>query len=151
MQFPRMVCIVLLFFSASCARAADGNTLLSNCGMAVDHLDGKPSRTIPEVERGGYVLSCLSLLSGFRDGYAFGAAMEPKGSGAGIWGRAIQGANSLLSANPPIICIPQPVPTSQLARVVVRYLRDNPSRLHERDTSLVLIAFADAFPCPPRP
>lgn len=119
----------LLFSSAPSVGAADGNTLLRNCGMAIDHFDGVPSTAIPGVERAGYVLSCLSLLSGFRDGYAFGVPAGQRG----------------------LICIPTPVPTSQLARVMVRYLRDNPTRLHDRDTALVLFALADSFPCPPGP
>lgn len=47
-----------------------------------------------------------------------------------------------------MICIPQEASSvGQLARVVVKWLRDHPERLHEDKTILTLEAFRDAFPC----
>jgi Rap1a immunity proteins len=40
------------------------------------------------------------------------------------------------------------VPVGQLARIVVKWLRDHPERLHEPRSGLVLEALRDAFPCP---
>jgi hypothetical protein len=45
-------------------------------------------------------------------------------------------------------CIPANVSILQMSRVVVKYLRDHPERLHETSGILVHAAMHDAFPCP---
>jgi hypothetical protein len=45
------------------------------------------------------------------------------------------------------ICIPESATVSQDERVVLKFLRDHPERLHERDTQLVFEALKQAFPC----
>jgi hypothetical protein len=47
-----------------------------------------------------------------------------------------------------MICIPHEAGSpGQLARVVLKWLRDHPERLHEQVTILTLDALKDAFPC----
>jgi hypothetical protein len=46
-------------------------------------------------------------------------------------------------------CIPERAPVSQLARVLVKWLREHPERLHEPRYILTKDAFKEAFPCPP--
>ena len=48
-------------------------------------------------------------------------------------------------------CIPEGVSILQLARVLVKWLKDHPARLHEPRAILVGDAFKDAFPCQPAP
>jgi hypothetical protein len=45
-------------------------------------------------------------------------------------------------------CIPEKAPISQLARVLVKWLREHPERLHESKSGLTADALKDAFPCP---
>jgi hypothetical protein len=49
------------------------------------------------------------------------------------------------------VCVPEGVTNGQGARVVVKYLKDNPERLHEDATSLMLLAYHKAFSCKKRP
>lgn len=44
-------------------------------------------------------------------------------------------------------CIPEKVSNEQLVRVVVKWLSDNPARLHEDADFHVFFAFSKAFPC----
>lgn len=44
-------------------------------------------------------------------------------------------------------CPPNEATSSQTARIVVKFLEDNPQRLHEPATDLVLEALHQAFPC----
>jgi hypothetical protein len=44
-------------------------------------------------------------------------------------------------------CIPDEASILQLARVLVKWLREHPEKLHEPKSTLTLAAFEDAFPC----
>jgi hypothetical protein len=44
-------------------------------------------------------------------------------------------------------CIPNEVNQVQMARILVKWLRDHPERLHETDAFLTVDAFHNAFPC----
>jgi hypothetical protein len=46
-----------------------------------------------------------------------------------------------------VACIPDQAPILQLARVLVKWLREHPERLHELKSILTTAAFRDAFPC----
>jgi hypothetical protein len=48
----------------------------------------------------------------------------------------------------PYFCTPAGVTGRQLAQVVVKYLNENPEKLHLSAGSLVLNALGTAFPCP---
>jgi len=53
-----------------------------------------------------------------------------------------------LAVQTALICIPDgKVPVAQLARIVVKWLRDHPERLHEPKSVLALEALSGAFPC----
>jgi hypothetical protein len=45
------------------------------------------------------------------------------------------------------ICIPIEAQDNQAVRVVVKFLRNNPARMHEQFEALVYAAFSDAWPC----
>jgi hypothetical protein len=47
------------------------------------------------------------------------------------------------------VCIPEKVPPLQLARVVVKWLREHPEKLHEPISGLVTDAINAGFPCKP--
>jgi hypothetical protein len=45
-------------------------------------------------------------------------------------------------------CIPSKnVTNEQITKVVIKYLKENPQRLHEIYTSLIFTAISEAFPC----
>lgn len=44
-------------------------------------------------------------------------------------------------------CIPKEVNMEQMVRILVKWLRDHPERLHEAYTILTTDAFQDGFPC----
>jgi len=44
-------------------------------------------------------------------------------------------------------CIPAEVTTGQAVRVTIKFLRDNPSELHESGVILTMLALAKAYPC----
>jgi len=44
-------------------------------------------------------------------------------------------------------CVPEEADADQLVRVAVKYLEDNPAKLHYNAASTVLGAFMEAFPC----
>lgn len=44
-------------------------------------------------------------------------------------------------------CVPSSVPTNQIVRVAVKYLRDNPERLNMPAAVLVTDAIRSSFPC----
>ena len=49
-----------------------------------------------------------------------------------------------------VVCAPAGVTNDQAARVVLKFLRDNPQRLHEHRVVLTVEALVRAFPCPPK-
>jgi hypothetical protein len=48
-------------------------------------------------------------------------------------------------------CIPDEAPIAQLTRVIVKWLREHPERLHDLKSFLVMDALKNAFPCPGTP
>jgi hypothetical protein len=49
------------------------------------------------------------------------------------------------------LCVPYEASSAeQITRIVVKYLREHPERLHEHPNFLMLSALHEAFPCAPR-
>ena len=100
----------------------DGSALLRSCGAAVRLSDGarlSDAETVQAVHCAGYV-------SGFLDALAL---LRWKGG-----------------ATP--VCVPAAgIENDQAARIVVKYLRQHPERLHESGRILLITAIAEAFPC----
>lgn len=46
-------------------------------------------------------------------------------------------------------CIPNTATAGELNEVVIKYLTDNPTRLHQHRSVVVGLALADAYPCKP--
>ena len=57
--------------------------------------------------------------------------------------------NKIISTSPEMTCIPDQVNGSQMARILVKRLREHPERLHEHISILSGEAFKSAFPCHP--
>ena len=46
------------------------------------------------------------------------------------------------------VCFPKEgIANEQAVRIVVKYLKDNPNRLHENEIALIMIALMHAYPC----
>ena len=122
-QFVVLLC---LFGIAGSAHGSDsgGTELLQNCTAAVRFLD---SQKLDNFEQAHDASFCLGLIQG------------------------VVNTNQLyqvVAKDDSLFCVPPTgINNEQGARIVVKYLRDNPSQLHRRDSFLVVAAMRDAFPC----
>lgn len=105
------------------AQATDGNTLLKDCQATIRLLDTKqasPNETIGIGQCFGMVEAARSALVIFED-------QIPK---------SFRG------------CVPNGgITNGQSVRIVNKYLHDNPAKLNQDATMLILLAYHEAFPC----
>lgn len=52
------------------------------------------------------------------------------------------------STDKPGFCLPETISYGQELRVTIKYMQDHPEALHVRTMWLVILAHAEAFPCP---
>ncbi|VVO61274.1 hypothetical protein PS862_00830 [Pseudomonas fluorescens] len=100
----------------------DGNELLGQCQIYIKLVDGGTARNDAHYDAG----EC--------GGFVLGVARS-----TALYGEFI-----------PIklkFCTPDTVTNSQLVRIVVKYLKDNPKTLSDNRTVLVWRALLDAYPC----
>ena len=105
------------------ATAMSGNQLLKICDL-----------------KGADGLACKSYFIGFYGGFMWTTAMVGQRVKQKIWP---QGHNPLLN-----ICLPKGATVSQITRVGLKYLRENPEKLHQPAGAHVLASFITGFPCP---
>jgi hypothetical protein len=107
-----------------------GVELLNDCRQAMRVIDGDKTLTDTEWVDGSH---CTGYVLGVVDGYAVTEATE----------------KARIHFSSSLICFPKTgsMPTPQVVRIVVKYLRDNPTHLSEPGASLVLLAMQEAFPC----
>lgn len=103
-----------------------GRILLKNCNEYLKIEDGGTS---PEYIFGAG--RCLGLVRGVIDAAAVLKSMA-----------AEKGKSSA-----DIFCVPDGISTDQGVRVVIKYLTENPAKLHQRGTILTVSALMEAFPC----
>ena len=124
-QWPGL-CIFLCCFAVVTAHAEDedGNFLLRECKETL-------SSTYQGCEPAISSMHCLGYLDGLVD-------MND-----------IFKSNVLKSPSQALICLPKDkqVTVGELARIVVKYLEDNPKQLHESAAALATVALGKAFPC----
>jgi hypothetical protein len=107
----------------------DGNSLLRKCSLAVRIFDGD-----------GEKLSSTDAVDGsFCTGYILGS-------------HDTDYAVQMIEEHDKITvmkhaCVPSDASTAKVVRVVVKYLRDNPERLHMPASILVIDAVRSSFPC----
>jgi hypothetical protein len=113
------VAVVLVWMTISIGLCGelDGNELLDSCTDALRHVDNG-YRSTSAKEAHNYMW-CVGYMRGWVDGYQEGATL----------------------------CVPQKITALQLVRIVVKYLRDHPQRLHYNRGVLILSAVQEAFPC----
>lgn len=105
---------------------ADGNVLLQQCKDALAVVDGGTGKS----PFGGGV--CLGKIEGALDGIEMARGYYSASSGKTL---------------SPFICPPESVTKEQQLRIVVKYLKENPEKLHESEVSSIALAMAFAFPC----
>ncbi len=107
-----------------------GNELFQDCKQAMRAIDGDTALTDMEFVDASH---CTGYILGVVDGYAVTEAAE----------------KARIHFSSSLICLPKTgfMPTPQLVRIVVKFLRGNPERLSEPAALLVLQAMQESFPC----
>ncbi len=105
----------------------DGSSLLTNCSLAVRVFDGEKLSSVDATE-GTF---CVDYISGIHD-TDFMVQMLEEHEKITLMKHA---------------CPPSNASTAQAVRIVVKYLHDNPERLHMPASVLVTDAIRSAFPC----
>jgi|ERR1035438_4150642 hypothetical protein len=129
----------------------DGNELLDACGTMVDLSDNQSAATSLSNERFtekmGQFNWCAGYLAATQD------VLLQNFVNLGVMGMAgvtLAGPDKVkhyafLSLRGP--CIPDNAALLQLGRVLIKWLREHPERLHELKSVLTMAAFTDSFPC----
>ncbi|MNR35888.1 hypothetical protein D3C85_1537620 [compost metagenome] len=113
--------VALVGTLASGSAMADGNKLLDYCQAAIRFNDTKQADDEVSI---GY---CLGLMQGVR------SLIMYTNTGIPIENQT---------------CLPlSGISNGQTARVVVKYLKENPEQLHQDEGILTLLALRHAFPC----
>jgi hypothetical protein len=152
----------LLFSSFSIAQSQatkrtpnDGNDLLEQCQAIVSMLDAPDAAAQNKEPEFTGSLMKLSWCSGYLEAFRSLTIQAEISLGlAGAVGVKMVGpdkARHWAFDKFRIACLPDKAPTAELARVLVKWLRDHPERLHELKMSLTIDAFNAAFPCPAIP
>ena len=105
------------------AQGQDGSFFLQACSAAVKQSDGGQ---LSEQEGLG-ALYCGSYVGGFLDAMSI---------------------TTTLAKGKQFVCTPERgITNDQAARILVKYLRDNPEKLHQSGRMSLYVALANAFPC----
>jgi hypothetical protein len=108
-----------------------------------------PSLAEEDRENGAYFLKvCPKMLTDYINGSSGSVVNEAweGGTCAGTM-RTLVPAMQLV---PGFACLPREVTSAQMARVFIKYLKDNPEKLHEYFFPLAFAAFKQAWPCKSR-
>lgn len=104
------------------AAFADGNQLLDRCQAAEHFLNTKQSR---DEASAAY---CFGLMEGVRN--------------------TMIALNEFLEPRARMVCWPSNgIDNAQAARITLKYLRENPNKLHVDSVVLTMLSFKAAFPC----
>jgi len=155
-----IVAVLILAFAAIPGSAqqngelpTDGNGLLNACNAVIQTVDSpatindaKGQEFAMITERVGW---CVGYLQAVMDAGQLREAEFARFSQSGV---TLSGPEKERQTTVRFIrgfyCIPGNATILQMSRVVVKYLRDHPERLHEIPGILVHAALHDAFPCP---
>lgn len=132
-----LLCIIVVLSCALSANSQEGrkpetdaNDLLAYCGEVVNFLDSsRPSGE--DVAVGwcaGYIEGTVALLRAMQ--ILMGVEFSER-----------------MTKGPAGICIPDEVRVSQVARIIVKYLREHPEELHQDKGGLTVVILRDAFAC----
>ena len=111
------------FSSEVRASVTNGNRLLAACNLVIRMTDDGVGPSAIGSFEAGY---CLGQMRGIT---AFNMVYQIKDRGNALF------------------CAPTDMSMGQAARIVVKYLRDNPSELHRPDSLVAIEAFINEYPC----
>lgn len=159
--YPALVALLSLATYAQSAPQfpSDGNGLLDHCSVVVSALDSPAPIANQSEARFAESMSkfswCVGYLQGIRSVLVHEDVSLALAGATGIKLTGPDRAKTWFMESTRVACLPDKAPVAQLARVVVKWLRDHPERLHEGSGILVLEALKDSFPCklpaPPSP
>jgi hypothetical protein len=127
----------------------DGNGILEFCNVAVNAFDSPSSPAARfDMFKEGW---CAGHFQTMREMIVYWQVQVVRSAfmSAGDKNPSTEDVNKIISTSPDMTCIPGQVNGSQLARVLVKWLREHPDRLHEHISILSGEAFQSAFPCQP--
>ncbi len=147
----RFACVLS---SAVCASdlPRDGNGPLDACGAMIDAADNPSHLTSLSsdrfAEKLGQVDWCVGYLDAIQD---LLVQIHVNLNLMQVTKVTLEGpdkAKAFWLDNLNVACVPDDkIPILQLARVVVKWLREHPERLHELKGTLTIAALREAFPC----
>jgi hypothetical protein len=119
----RIISFLILFLLATPAHAEQtGNDLLRGCTAMSKTADGN-EQSIDDITSSLY---WAGYISGFVDSYQI----------------------TYPGNKPTLFCVPQQgIENGQMARIVIKYLNDNPKDLHQSARLCLIHSLQDAFPC----
>lgn len=120
---------LLVIAAPYCFSQKTGNDLLKQCSHAIAAMDDEQQL---QGTQNLDVAFCFGYISGVRDG-AMSYQVFDRSKRQDTFER---------------FCLPKEgIENGQMVRIVVKYLKDNPAKLHERAEWLILDALSNAFPC----
>ncbi len=103
---------------------ASGNELLAECNLVIRMMD---DGVAPSAREGPKVGRCLGMMQGIT---------------------SLNMVYQVKDRDSALFCLPSNgISNGQAARIVVKYMRDNPSELHNEQSLVAIAAFIDAYPC----
>jgi len=109
------------------------------------------SPTLVEADGNHFLKSCNAFLAGLdsHEGINYSGLQYIEAGHCSGFIKGIMEFNRLYQlGSEPFFCLPEnSIPNVQAIRIVVKYLRDHPERLHKNALFLVVDAFVEAFPC----
>lgn len=112
--------LVLLASPAVAQSISTGNEFLENCAVMEKQVE---KLNVAELGNLDYC-----------DGYINGFIQGVLSSGGTSYGRSLR-------------CVPTSVTTSQLGRIVLKYIREHPAESHKHVTWQITMALSSAYPC----
>lgn len=119
-----IIIALILLLSNNIYANSSGSELLRQCQNSIKHIEDDYKDL--DLFYSGY---CLGLLNGFAKAYQQSHIFYE------------------LGAEKKLPCVPAEATGDQLIRILVKYLKDKPERLHEPYGPLVYSALAGAFAC----
>ena len=131
----------------------DGNRLLDSCSVVVDVADNSASLASLNNEQFTDKMTKFGWCAGYLQALQDASSMTTVNLALiSLMGVTLEGSEKQRMASFEMLrgtCFPEKAPILQLARVLVKWLREHPARLHEPVYLLANDAFKEAFPCAP--
>ena len=151
-----LVCFLPSCYAQKNGYPTDGNKLLDACSVLVEAADNPTTITSLSGDRFTETMSQFSWCAGYLEGIHDTLIQNQVTLGLmGMMGMTLTGSDEKKAWAVEHLhgaCIPDKAPILQIARVLVKWLREHPARLHESKGVLTTAALQEEFACrPPTP